>query len=592
MPQPPLEHYAILADLHTAPLVSREGSIDWLCLPRFDSPAVFAALLGEPGNGRWLLAPRDGEVVDRHYLGDSFILQTHWRTPTGEAVVTEFMPQGGGRADLVRSVECTSGRVVIEQELIMRFDYGRSTPWVRRVPENGHDAVVAISGPDALALHGPLLRPDGDRHVGEFELASGQRATWSLTWFQSWDAHPQPLDAAAALAATVERWQGFADQIVADQAAVRRSLLVLKALTHVETGGVVAAATTSLPEDFGGERNWDYRFVWLRDSALTIEAMLAHGIADRTWRDWLLRAIAGDHADLQIMYGIGGERLGAEYELEHLAGYHDSRPVRIGNGAAGQHQADVVGEVMVALAKMREAGFEEDEFSWSLQAALLRFQEAHFDEKDHGIWEMRGDLHHFTHGRALMWAAFDRGARAVREHGLPGPGEHWQELADRLRAEIFEHGFNPELNSFTQTYDNTEVDASLLVLPQVGFVDWNDPRMLGTVARIEADLMDDHGLILRYRTDEGIDGLSGDEHPFVICNFWLATQYAHSGRIEDAQRLYDLLVSTSGDLGLLAEEYDPVARRLAGNMPQAFSHLGLVQAADAIRDARAAATGE
>lgn len=592
--QPPLEHYAILADLHTAPLISRQGSIDWLCLPRFDSAAVFSALLGRPEDGRWLMAPVDGEVVSRRYLGDTFILQTAWRTPTGEAVVTEYMPQSNERADLIRSVQCTRGEVVIAHELIMRFDYGRLKPWVRRVKEtDGGQALLAVGGPDALVLHGPMLHPEGDTHRGEFRLARGEEATWSLTWTNSWDQYPPPHHSREQLEQTRTMWQDWADQITDHDFMVRRSLLVLKALTHVETGGIVAAATTSLPEYYGGERNWDYRFVWLRDSALTIETVVEHGLADRAWRDWLLRTIAGGHENLRIMYGIGGERLdaGDEKQLPHLAGYWDSRPVRIGNGAAEQYQADVVGEVMVALHKLRQANVPDDAFSWSLQKELLTFQEKRFDDKDHGIWEMRGDLHHFTHGRVLMWAAFDRGVRGVREFGHDGPADHWQNLADRLRAEVDEHGFNSGINSFTQTYDNTEVDASLLVLPQVGFCDWDDPRMLGTVARIERDLVDEHGFVHRYRTEDGMDGLEGGEYPFLICTFWLATQYAHTGRLAEAEAIYDRLVQLGGDLGLLSEEYDTEHQRLAGNMPQAFSHLALVQASDAIRAARNRAVG-
>ena len=587
--QPLLENYAILADLHTAPLISREGSIDWLCLPRFDSAAVFSALLGKPEDGRWLMAPVDGEVISRRYLGDTFILQTSWRTPTGEAVVTEYMPQSNERADLIRSVECTRGEVVIQHELIMRFDYGRLKPWVRKVKEtDGGQALLAVGGPDALVLHGPMLHPEGDTHRGEFRLTRGEQATWSLTWTHSWDRHPEPHHSREQLERTRLMWEDFAAQITDDDFMVRRSLLVLKALTHVETGGIVAAATTSLPEYYGGERNWDYRFVWLRDSAFTIETVVEHGLADRTWRDWLLRTIAGGHEDLQIMYGIGGERLSAddEKQLPHLAGYWDSRPVRIGNGAAEQYQSDVVGEVMVALHKLRKAHVHDDDFSWALQTKLLEFQEKRFNDKDHGIWEMRGDLHHFTHGRVLMWAAFDRGVRGVREFGHDGPADHWQELADRLRAEVDQHGFNPEINSFTQTYDNTEVDASLLILPQVGFCDWDDPRMLGTVARIERDLVDDHGFVHRYRTQDGMDGLSGAEYPFLMCTFWLATQYAHTGRLAEAEAIYDRLVALGGDLGLLSEEYDPDSQRLAGNIPQAFSHLALVQASDAIKAAR------
>jgi GH15 family glucan-1,4-alpha-glucosidase len=369
---------------------------------------------------------------------------------------------------------------------------------------------------------------------------------------------------------------------------VLRSLLVLRALTHRETGGIVAAPTASLPEHFGGSRNWDYRYTWLRDAALTIEVLIAHGLTHGAtlWRDWLLRAVAGDADDIKIMYGLAGERDLRETELDHLAGYEDSRPVRIGNGAAEQYQADVVGEVMIALAGLRDAGVEEDEYSWELQANLLRYCEANFDRKDHGIWEMRGDAHYFTHGRAMMWAAFDQGVRAVQEHGLPGPVERWRELRDRLGRELDEDGYDTDIESYTQTYGSQEVDASLLQLPHTGYLAYDDPRMLGTVARIERDLQGESGLLHRYRTEAGLDGLTGEEYPFLICAFWLVEQYAMSGRFEDAEQLMAQLLGYANGLGLLSEEYDPQSGRLAGNFPQAFSHLGLIRAADALKAAR------
>ncbi|NMR21207.1 glycoside hydrolase family 15 protein [Cellulomonas fimi] len=617
----PLEDYALLSDLHTGPLVSRDGSIDWLCLPRFDSPAVFSALLGDADDGRWKLSAVGGEVVERRYLPQTFVLETTWRTPTGTVRVTDFLPPSTNRADLVRRVECLDGTVEVEHDLRLRFSYARATPWTRRLVDRDPPALLSLAGPDGLLISGPLLswfeaddddvaeparaaRPGSDvpvdsdeegarapRLVGTFALAAGDRLDWDLTWFPSYEDPPAAAEPDRALAQAVEFWTGWAARLTVHtdhDPIVLRSLLVLRALTHSETGGIVAAATASLPEEFGGSRNWDYRYTWLRDAALTIEVAIDHGLTEgaRLWRDWLLRAVAGDADDVRIMYGLAGERDLTELELDHLAGYEGSRPVRIGNGAAGQYQADVVGEVMIALGKLRDAGVAEDEYTWGLQKSLLRFCEANLDRKDHGIWEMRGELHWFTHGRAMIWAAFDQGVRAVEEHGLDGPVERWRELRDRMRAEIDERGFDPELNSFTQTYDNNEVDASLLQLPHTGFLAYDDPRMLGTVARIERDLQGESGLVHRYRTAAGLDGLEGDEYPFLICSFWLVEQYARSGRVDDAQRLMDQLVGYAGELGLLSEEYDPATGRLAGNFPQAFSHLGLIRAADALGPTR------
>jgi GH15 family glucan-1,4-alpha-glucosidase len=609
----PLEDYALLADLRTGPLVSRDGSIDWLCLPRFDSPAVFAALLGGPGDGCWRLSAVDGEVVERHYLPETFVLETTWRTPTGRVKVTDFLPPSTLQSDLIRRVECVEGFVEVNHDLRIRFDYARSTPWLRRVDRgDAGPALLSLAGPDGLLISGPLLhRYDREaddpqaanpsdpctaegakapRLVGTFGLSAGQRLDWDLTWFPSYEKPPAPADPDLALREAVEFWSSWAARLTSGadyQPIVLRSLLVLRALTHSQTGGIVAAPTTSLPEQFGGGRNWDYRYTWLRDAALTIEVAIAHGLTRGAtlWRDWLLRAVAGDTDDIKIMYGLAGERGLHEFELDHLVGYENSAPVRIGNLAIAQYQADVVGEVMLALADLRKRGVEEDQYSWGLQKNLLRYCEANLSRPDHGIWEMRGDPHYFTHGRAMMWAAFDVGVRAVESHGLDGPVQRWRERRDELRTEIERHGFDAELNSFTQTYDNSEVDASLLQLPHTGFCDYDDPRMLGTVARIEADLQGPTGLLHRYRTAAGLDGLEGEEYPFLICSFWLVEQYAHSGRVGDGKRLMRQLVGYASDLGLLSEEYDPDTGRLAGNYPQAFSHLGLIRAADAIEAA-------
>lgn len=585
----PIGDYALLADLHTGPLVSREGSIDWLCLPRFDSAAVFSAILGTPEHGRWRMAPAEGMVTEQHYEPGTFVLRTQWSTPTGEAEVIEFMPIGDHRADLVRQVRCTAGTVTIEHDLRLRPDYGDALPWVRRVDTEQGSALQAIAGPDAYILRGPRLEA-GDRcHRGSFELTEGQTYAWVLTWAPSYEEMPEPLDIAEALTSTRSYWQDWSNQISVHgrwSQEVHRSMLVLRALTHSQTGGIVAAPTTSLPEDPGGVRNWDYRFCWLRDSALTLEALLLHGrtASPLHWRNWLLRAVAGDPEDLQIMYGVGGERSLIERELDHLPGYAGSRPVRVGNAAVSQFQGDVVGEVLIALAKLREEGVPEDDFSWPLQRSMLGYVTEHVDRKDQGLWEMRGDPHYFTHSRVMMWAALDRGVRAVREHGLDGPAEKWQRLRDQLREEILAQGVDAESGGFTQTYDNTEVDASLLQIPQTGFVPYDDPLMLATVARIERDLMH-HGLLLRYRTSSGTDGLTGAEHPFLACSFWLVEQYAHTGRTEDAIALMDTLVGYTNHVGLLAEEYDPVQGRQMGNFPQAFSHLALVRAADALHQA-------
>ena len=616
----PIEDYALLSDQRTAALVSKTGSIDWLCLPRFDSPSAFSALLGTADHGRWLLAPTGAVddfdtagsaarghphgnahhgtpvVVERSYVESTFVLRTLWRGAAGEVLVTDFMPVGDRRSSLVRRVEGLAGSVPMHMDLRIRFGYGSVLPWVRRhAEERGLRAIVAVAGPDAVVLHGDRLprvsdrlpQPVNHRHLVDFTVDAGAVMDFELCWFPSHREVPEMIDVGASLHHTTTYWQKWARDIPRQEsydAIVRRSLLVLSALTHEATGGIVAAPTTSLPEEFGGERNWDYRFCWLRDAALTLEAMMTHGYETEAqrWRNWLLRAVAGDPEDLQIMYGLSGERELPERELPHLPGYLGSLPVRIGNGAVGQYQGDVVGEVLVALEKLRNLGGVEDHFSWPLQTAMLGYVERHMDQMDHGIWEMRGDKQHFTHSRVMMWAAFDRGVRAVRDHGLDGDAARWALLRDRLRAEILKHGFNERENTFTQTYAGTEVDASLLVLPQVGFVAHDDPMMLGTVARLERDLLNGSGLLLRYRTQDGIDGLPPGEHPFLACSFWLAEQYARSGRIKDARVLMDRLVGYANGVGLMAEEYDTESGRMAGNFPQAFSHLALIRAADAI----------
>ncbi|KQB84731.1 glycoside hydrolase family 15 protein [Corynebacterium oculi] len=608
MPSTPLEDYALLSDQSTAALVSREGSIDWLCLPRFDSGALFTALLGDPSDGRWKLAVRGGEVTGRRYVGSTFILETLWESPTGTARVLDFMTPHNGKADLIRRVECLSGTVDVVMDLRISFNYARVKPWFRwiEVPGTGEQGLLCTGGPEGLLLAGAEITPnteaeayDADAIGGSVSLSAGQRADWSLTWFKPWDPVPEPEDSDVALAAAEDFWGDWIERLdvgAHTHSQVERSLLVLRALTHTETGGIVAAPTASLPESFGGSRNWDYRYTWLRDAALTVEVMVAHGLIKgaTAWRNWLLRAVAGDPAKLQIMYGLGGERELPEKELPHLRGYEDSRPVRIGNGAADQYQADVVGEVMLALAALRDAGYKDSDYSWALQVKLLDYVMEHYEDRDHGIWEMRGDLHYFTHGRVMMWASFNEAIRAVEQHGYEGDVDTWTRYRDRLRAEIMEGGWNEELGTFTQTYGSSEVDASLLQLPHTGFIAADDPKMLSTVARIEKDLVDQHGLVYRYRTVEsgGIDGLEGEEYPFMMCAFWLVEQYAAAGRLAEAKEKFEMLCGLATDLGLLAEEYDPTTARLAGNFPQAFSHLSLIRAADAIARAESAAKEE
>ncbi|MDR2999404.1 MAG: glycoside hydrolase family 15 protein [Microbacterium sp.] len=584
----PIEEYALLSDCRTAALVSREGSIDWFCPPRLDAASVFGALLGDAEHGCWSLRPTDPDAAaTRHYDGDTFTLVTRWETDEGVAEVRDWMPVAGDRpdrTDIVREIAGVTGRVEFAQELRMRFDYARALPWVHQSGTTGAPELTAVAGPDAVVMRGAALHPHGHMHTGTVSVASGEHVELTLTWYPSSQPAPDGLDLPVADLRTRDWWQEWADGIAPDgpdDAAVRRSLLILRALTNRDTGGIAAAATTSLPEDFGGERNWDYRYVWLRDAALTLEALLEHGLTEAAWhwRDWLVRAVAGDPADAQIMYGLAGERDLAERTVPSLPGYEASAPVRVGNGASGQYQADVVGEVMVTLSAARRAGLAESHRSWAVERALLKHAETQLDRPDNGLWEIRGEPRMFTHSRVMMWAAFDRGIRAVEDFGLPGHEDRWSAARDRLREEIDAHGVRG--GAFVQHSDTDEVDASLLLIPQVGYCAADDPRMLATVDRIEKTLMHD-GLLLRYRTTSGVDGLSGAEHPFLACSFWLVEQYAATGRLAEARALMDRLCSFRNDVGMLSEEYDPVGVRQVGNTPQAFSHLALVRAADAL----------
>ncbi|MGN6575613.1 MAG: glycoside hydrolase family 15 protein [Nocardioides sp.] len=586
----PIEDYAVLGDSGTAALVGRDGSVDWLCLPRFDSPACFAALLGGPENGHWLLGPTGEATSERRYVGHSSMLETTYTTDTGRVRVVDVMPVNDGRADLVRTVTGLEGSVRMRHEWVVRFGYGRIRPWVHRSDAHGTEVITAVAGPDRIMLRGTRLPVAVDgMHADEFAVEAGEELVFSSTYVRSHLPLPKPLEIGHRMVETLRDSEAWAEGCSYDgphREAVLRSLLTLRILTHSETGGIVAAPTTSLPEDFGGERNWDYRFCWLRDASLTLRAFLASGYTAeaRLWRDWLLRAVAGDPADLQIMYAVDGGRELPERELDHLAGYAGSRPVRVGNGAVCQRQSDVLGAVMDALAMARDEGLAEDDDSWALQRTLVDDLAEHWRARDHGLWEIRGPQRHFTHSRVMVWVAFDRAIKAVEEHGLTGAVDRWKQVRDEVRAEILEKGFDQARNTFTQHYETDAVDASLLTIPAVGFLPGDDPRVLGTIAAVEKDLLHE-GLLLRYRTETGVDGLHGDEHPFLACSFWLVSAYSLAGRTDEAQALMERLLEIPNDLGLMPEEYDPVARRFVGNFPQAFSHLALVGAAVALHEA-------
>lgn len=590
----PIGAYAIIGDQHTVALVGTNGSIDWLCLPRFDSGSCFSALLGDEARSRWSITPTSEYSVSRRYRTNSNVLETTFSTAHGELRITDLMPVGDRRADVIRRIEGLRGRVRISHDLVIRFDYGRIKPWVHREYRGAEEFIVAIAGPDKLVLSGPRLpRAVDGHHQDEFEVAAGETLDFVLTWVPSHRETPPALDIDARVESTVSGQRAWLANSIQDGQFgphVDRSLLTLLALTHEDTGGIVAAPTTSLPEEIGGVRNWDYRYSWLRDAALTVEAMIDGGTPERAqpWRHWLLRAVAGDPEDLQIMYAVDGGRHLPEVELPHLAGYAGSRPVRIGNAAVDQRQGDVVGEVICALAAARDLGLSETRDSWALQCALVNGLRNTWNLPDHGIWEIRGPQRDFTHSRLMMWAAFDRMISGIELHGLDGPLEEWRQLRDEIRAEILTRGFDAERNTFTQHYDTSEVDASLLLVGILGFLPGDDDRVLGTIAAIESDLMRD-GLLLRYRTETGVDGIAGDEHPFLACSFWLVSAYALAGRHADATALMTRLVGLSNDLGLFSEEYDAENAEMVGNFPQAFTHLTLVQAARNLRAAERAA---
>ena len=581
-----IEDYALIGDMQTAALVGKDGSIDWLCLPRFDSSACFTRLLGTDDHGHWSICPAgqpgDAEVT-RHYQGDTLILQTEWRTATGTVRLVDFMPPRDGKPPVVvRIVEGVHGHVDMECVVRLRLGYGAILPWVRR--RDGR--VSATAGPDSLWLDTPVtLAGRNLAHQASFRVAAGDHVPFVLTWRPSHEGEPERADAAAELALTTRFWRDWAFRCTYEgphRDAVIRSLITLKALTYTPTGGIVAAATTSLPEDIGGERNWDYRYCWLRDATITLEALLRTGYTEEAaaWRAWLERAIAGDPKDVQIMYGVAGERQLAEWEAQWLPGYENSAPVRIGNAAVGQRQLDVYGEVIDALSLGRAAGVSFDRHAWSLQRALLDFLEKNWDQPDEGVWEVRGPRRHFVHSKVMAWVAFDRAYRATTV-GLPGPGDRWREIAGKIHDEVCAHGYNEARGAFTQAYGSAELDAAVLLIPEVGFLPPEDPRVVSTVEAIQRDLVSD-GLVRRYQLASGpsaVDGLSGSEGAFLACSFWLVNALQMIGREEAAHELFDRLLGLRNDVGLLSEEYDPRYRRQVGNTPQAFSHVPLIQAA-------------
>jgi GH15 family glucan-1,4-alpha-glucosidase len=577
-----IEDYALIGDTQTAALVGRDGSVDWLCLPRFDSGACFAALLGDRRHGRWLLAPA-GEVVrvGRRYLDGTLVLETVMETAEGAVRIVDCMPPRQFDPDVVRVVEGVRGRVPMRMELIVRFDYGSVVPWVRRLPRS----LSFVGGPDALELSTPVGTRGVDlTTVAEFSVAPGDRVPFVLTWHPSHEAPPEPIDALASEREAVAWWRDWSSHGDYDgdwPGAVQRSLLTLKALTYAPTGGIVAAPTTSLPEQLGGPRNWDYRYCWLRDATFTLYALLNAGHREeaRAWRDWLLRAVAGRPSAMQIMYGPAGERRLTELALDWLPGYEGSTPVRIGNAAAGQFQLDVHGEVMDAMHQGRRAGLDADPASWDLQRALMDFLESAWREPDEGLWEVRGPRRHFTHSKVMAWVALDRAVQAVERWGLDGPVDRWRKLRQEVHDEVCAHGYNAERGAFTRYYGSRELDASLLLVPLVGFLPAHDDRVRGTVEAVERELSRD-GLVLRYSEGtEEVDGLPGAEGAFVACSFWLADNLALLGRLDDARALFGRLLSLRNDVGLLSEEYDPVAGRMLGNFPQAFSHVALLNTA-------------
>ena len=579
---PKIEDYALLGDLHTAALVSTAGSIDWLCLPRFDSPAAFAALLDNEEAGHWTLAPAAaGRCTTRRYAGNTLVLETDWVTAGGTVRVIDFMPPRAGTPHLVRIAVGLDGQVAMRSALRLRFDYGRVVPWVRGLGSEVH----AIAGPNLVRLMSAVpLRVEHWETLTDFTVRKGERVSFVMSWAPSHEPEMPYVDAEQALSATTGFWAEWSSHAAYQSGpyndAVDRSIITLKALTYQPTGGIVAAATTSLPEELGGVRNWDYRYCWLRDATYALQALLAAGFRREAgaWRDWLLRAIAGQPETLQILYSIDGERRLPEIELPWLAGYEGSSPVRTGNAASGQLQLDVWGETLDALFLARQAGLPADPDAWALQVALMDYLESAWREPDNGLWEVRGERQHFTHSKVMAWVAADRMARSVRTHGLPGPVLRWEHLRDQIHDDIATHAFDAERNTFTQAYGSSALDASLLLIPRLGFLPATDPRVLGTIAAVRRELSEG-GLVKRYQTTETDDGVKGTEGLFIACSFWLVDALGAAGQWQDAVGLFERLLRLRNDVGLLSEEWDAVAQRQLGNTPQAFSHFGLVLSA-------------
>jgi GH15 family glucan-1,4-alpha-glucosidase len=578
-----IEDYGLVGDCKTAALIGRDGSIDWLCWPRFDSAACFASLLGNAENGRWSIRPADGSCQSsRSYLGDTMVLETVFTTPEGTFAVIDFMPIGRSDTSVIRIVEGRTGRVRIHMNLIVRFDYGSAVPWVTRLAND--NGVQAVAGPNLVSLRSSV-RLDGENLStgADFNIASGERVPFVLTYGPSHLDPPPAIDPYAALAQTLAYWGQWSARCSYHgrrREAVIRSLLTLKALTFAETGGIVAAPTTSLPERIGATRNWDYRYCWVRDATLTLTALMGAGYFNeaKDWRNWLHRAVAGSPEAVQIMYGIAGERRLDEWEIPWLPGYQNSAPVRVGNAASGQLQLDVWGEMMDALHLAREGDLASLPSAWSLQCMALEHLEKIWQDPDDGIWEVRGGRKHFTHSKVMAWVAFDRTIRDAEKYSLEAPVERWRVVRDEIRQTICEKGYNAERGTFTQSFGSNELDASLLLIPTVGFLPADDPRVARTVTAIELELVSD-GFVLRYRTESGADGLPAGEGVFLACSFWLADVYQLQGRVAEADALVDRILALRNDLGLLSEEYDTKTGRQVGNFPQAFSHLALVRTA-------------